>query len=49
MSFVNPNPLEYAVGAVTFIAMMMYGLLTKNVDLSKNYLIAMATIEILPP
>lgn len=38
--------LEYAVGAVTFIAMMMYGLLTKNVDLSKNCLIAMATIGI---
>ena len=31
---------------MTFIAMMMYGLLTKNVDLSKNYLIAMATIGI---
>ena len=36
--------LGYAVGAVTFIIIMMYGLLTKNVSLSKNYLIAMAVI-----
>lgn len=36
--------LMYAVGAVTLIIIMMYGLLTKKINLSKNYLIAMAAI-----
>lgn len=39
--------LMYAVGAVTLIVIMMYGLLTKKIGLSKNYLITIAAIGIL--
>lgn len=39
--------LMYAVGAVTLIVIMMYGLLTKKIGLSKNYLITIAVIGIL--